>query len=331
MPIAAEHAEDAAHFTELLGLIEALEEDEAIVLGRTIRREQSSRATLAEVAELLESGQKTLDSALIWETIREKLRPDLVGENIGAAVSTMIARAVEVLGPPMAEFTARRIGFGLGWEDLASRPRSWAAAAGRDLTEQMVASNPGLLRAQLDLVAAETMELEDAARLIRGSLGLSRPQAQALFSAHQDWLSDASITNSRRRQLLAEYRELLIDSRSRRVAHDWISRSANETQRLSWEQASELAPEIGTQWERRSVGVLSGNICPFCYERHGWRAPIAGAYEDGSNGPPWPHGSGGSTAGCRCTEELVEAGSPEGDKPPFIRPAGGGTLRPMVT
>lgn len=330
MPLAADYAEDAAHFTALLSLIDDLEDDEAATYAALIRREQSSRATLAEVAAILETGQKSFDPALIWEALRERLRPDLVGERLGMAIAEMLSRAMEVSGPALAGFFARRTGFGFDWEDLAAGPRLWASGVAREIVADMAAANPGLLRAQLDLIAAENIGLDDAARLIRGSLGLSRPQAEALFNANQRWLADGTVSISRRRQLLAEYRNRLIDFRANRVAHDTINRAVNQTQRLAWEQAAELAPEISTQWERRSVGILSGNICPFCYERHGWRAPIGGAYEDGSNGPPWPHGSGGSSAGCRCTEELVEAGAAEGDKPPFVRPASGGTLRPMV-
>jgi len=329
---AVDYAEDAAHFELLLGLIAQLVEDEMAIIAREISKRQRA-ATLADLAAVFETGRKSFDPALIWERLRELLSPAQAGAAVGLVIGNAVERTVEVTGPPMTAFTVGRTGVDLDFEDIAESARLWAVAQSRNLIAEMSAAQPGLLRAMLDLIAAEDLDPVDAARLIRGALGLSASQAQALFNANQDWMAmqaAGKITTTKRRQLLATYRERLIAHRSERLAKDWVARAANEGQRRIWTGMATAAPELASAWERRSVGILSGNICPYCYERHGWRAPIGGAYEDGSNGPPWPHAAGGGTYGCRCTEELVEVGSSEDGKPPFITPSGGGSLRPMV-
>ncbi|MCP3961282.1 MAG: hypothetical protein GY719_25835 [bacterium] len=327
MPSPEDYAEDAARFTALLALTQDLERDEAPVVAGVIRRAQG-RVTLAEVRRVLETGEKRLGPGEVWGALRELLLPGQTGEEIGGALAGAATRTVEVTGPAHATTTARLTGVELDFDDIARGARAWAAGEGSALIADMTATSPGLLRAQLNLVLSEPMELEDAARLIRGSLGLSERQATALFNANQDWLRQQAagkLSATSRRALLAEYRERLIDSRAEELVRDVIARASNTGQRLAWRETVGLAPELGTSYERRAVGILSdGKICEFCYERHDWRAPIDGTYPDGSDGPPWGHPR------CRCLEELVEVGTSGAGKPPFVVPSDGGSLRPLA-
>ena len=235
----------------------------------------TDRAILGRIRLALQTGNLTqaLQAIPVGEIARHQpaitellFDTALAGAEIGAA-ATLAVR----LGPgaiPRPEV--------LAW----ARQRSAGLVAG--ISEQTRLALREVIAAGL----AQGLRPADLAKLLEPMIGLNRIQARA-------WLDNPT----------ARYAAQLIRQRARVIARHELMQAANAGRRLLWRtdvRNGLIAPD---RWEREWVAIVpsDGRTCAYCEGQDGARAPINGAYPDGSDGPP-------GHVLCRCTEVLVRRG-----------------------
>lgn len=327
-------AADVEFLTALHRLADTLANREADRLAARVLRVQQ-RIGLAAITEALPD----------TVAVRLLVQPRQIGLGLGQDIGRSITRIVNAGGPELARHARERTGLEIQWPGSLPAPRgvfdfalarnlwAWINRRRAEWSNVLSREQADLLSAHLAIIERDGIGREDAARLLRGILGLSPQQAGWLFAWDAEWreqVAAGQITAARRRQLLSEARLNLATQRAARWARDHAILSLNTTQRAIMAGAVLLFPGLDENWMRESIAVGDGRVCPYCRARHGWRAPLAGRYQDGSNGPPWPH-AGGLTTGCRCSERWVnvEENAPE-ELPPLARPSRGGRLEPAA-
>lgn len=151
------------------------------------------------------------------------------------------------------------------------------------------------VRAAIRLTVVDSFEAgippREVARLIRGGIGLTERDAQAVMTRQLKMLSEGINLELATRRA-ERYATKLLNSRTLSIARSEGMRAANEGQRLLWKQAvSKGLLDNGQQKE-----LLQTDPCPLCASMSGERV---GLEDDFSEGLPPFHSR------CRCTEALV--------------------------
>ncbi len=252
-------------------------------------------------------------AALAARTVLLRLRSALRAGNTEAAIQAVPVADLVFLRPALEDVLRRvamhgaRIGQsgelvarlgtsqGLPVAELAFWARQHSAALVVGITEQT------RLALRQAIVEAITLGLSPAkaAPLIEASLGLNRPQVEALLN-RMAALREAGLTAGQIQIRLASYARRLIRQRARVIARHELMLAANAGRRAQWDRNVRdglIAPD---RWEREWVAIVpsDGRTCPYCEGQDGARAPINGVYPDGSGGPP-------GHVLCRCTEIIT--------------------------
>jgi hypothetical protein len=189
---------------------------------------------------------------------------------------------------------------------------AWAQAHAGELVVDISKSSEKALREAITRSFQDKLPVGEAERLIRKSVGLTKPGAEAVFNLRKRILEhpgrivyagaqrirvpEGGMPAQRLQSTLQRYSEKLIRSRVSTIAsHETITASL-EGQRQLWKQAAD-------------AGVLTGNEirewivfepCPQCAAYANERTRLGQPYHGGVMGPPLH-------IKCRCTEGIVNA------------------------
>jgi hypothetical protein len=249
--------------------------------------------------------------ALVARSVLLRLRSALRFGNVEGAMAAVPVIDLLTLRPAVEEILARvamdgakigkaaefvvRLGPGsIASADVAFWARQQSAKLVVGVTDQ---TRMAIRRAIVETIQAG-MNPARAAKLIEASIGLNGVQVTALLN-RADELRQAGKTAEQINARLERYAAQLRRQRAGVIARHELMQAANEGRRLQWEREVRdglIAPD---RWEREWVAIVpsDGRTCPYCEEQDGQRAPISGAYPDGSDGPP-------GHVMCRCTEVL---------------------------
>jgi hypothetical protein len=188
---------------------------------------------------------------------------------------------------------------GLPVAELAFWARQRSAALVVGITEQTRRA----VRETIAQALEQGLSPARAAPLVENVVGLNTVQANALMNRAAD-LVERGVPAARRKAILERYASRLRRQRAQVIARHELQQAANAGRRAQWDRNVRdglIAPD---RWEREWVAIVpsDGRTCKYCQRADGLRAPINGSYPNGSSGPP------GHTL-CRCTENLVRAGS----------------------
>jgi hypothetical protein len=188
---------------------------------------------------------------------------------------------------------------GLPVAELAFWARQRSAALVVGITEQTRRA----VRETIAQALEQGLSPARAAPLVEAVVGLNTVQANALMNRAAE-LVERGVPAARRKEILNRYTARLRRQRAQVIARHELQQAANAGRRAQWDRNVRdglIAPD---RWEREWVAIVpsDGRTCRYCQRQDGARAPINGAYPNGSSGPP------GHTL-CRCTEVLVRAGS----------------------
>ena len=312
---------DQEYFTLLLRLADRLEPTSR---RRIVQAVERAREGIRE--EAIAEALRTLNS----DAVLGVLAVDQVAEGLARSIVTVSREMVEGLGPTITAQTAQLLGVELEWEAVSHRALLWVKRHGAEMATVMSDVTRETLRKVIAQAIREPLSRAATVKLVRGAIGLNGPQTVALRNYWGDLdqaVGAGEISAARAAQLAERYRQRLLKYRATMITRTETMTAGNNAQREVW-RAIGAAAEV---YVRESVGIMrDGRICSFCHGRHGWRAKVGGRYQDGSDGPPWPHGGKGTTVGCRCQERLVREDDPEPSSPAFVEPEDGGSLRPLI-
>jgi len=184
---------------------------------------------------------------------------------------------------------------GLPVADLAYWARTRSAALVAGITDQ---TRRGL-RAAIAQAITDGLTAPRAAKLVETVIGLNTVQVTALLN-RATALRESGKTAEQITAALAGYAAQLLKQRARVIARHELMNAANAGRRLQWANNVRDGLIVPDRWEREWVAIVpsDGRTCAYCEGQDGQRAPILGAYPDGSSGPP-------GHPLCRCTEVLV--------------------------
>jgi hypothetical protein len=306
---------DQEYFTLLLRLADRLE-------GPSRRRIEAAveqaRAGIAE--EAIAEALRTLNT----DAVLRVLLVDRVAEGLATAAVAVSREMIAGAGPLVVDRLSAQLAVQIEWEAVSHRAFVWVRRHGAELVTQIGESTREALAGIVEHAFREPLSQAATAKLIRGAVGLNAPQSRALDRYWRDLaaaVGDGTISQARAAQLGERYRQRLLKHRAMVITRQESATAGNQAQREVWR----AVPEADAAYVREAVAIMKdGRICAGCHERHGWRAPIGGAYQDGSDGPPWVHVT------CRCGERLVAPDDPSPSRPAFVEPESGGTLRPLI-
>jgi len=304
---------EAEYRTRILRLVRAaaprLERVLQSLYGAILRQ-----APASEIVAILE--RHGADSRLIVKLLRLERVPQLLSPQ----GRTRIAVAREVM-----ELASRH----LRAETGTRIPKDLASSAVRRLTAARLEVLAGEVvdhASRAVKVAVDQLELlgpRETAVQVRVSVAQSERYAQAV-ARYRVELLEADVPAARARKLAAEYAENLKRRRLGVMARDHAMSSARDTEAATWRDAAARGHLDPDEWEREWVAILhDGRVCRICYKAHGTRAPIGGAFPNGSLVAE------GHPVGCRCQERLVEKGSKRPKRPAWVEPRYG-SLRPVT-
>lgn len=279
------------------------------------------------------------ESIPIEEIERAVLASDvdgLLGRILGPGRAEWLAGVAAKETPPIAYGASRFalgqsrevMGFAVDEALLEAPIQSYLRRASADLVTGITAEQREALRAVLSIGELEPgfapyATTRRVSELVRDSIGLTPRLSRALArrtAQVEEGIAAGIYSPGAGRAAIRQYQRRLESFRGEMIARTELQTASNEIRRLAW-RASARAAGVGPhRYYRESVGILGSNICPYCHARHGTRAPIDGTYADGLMGPPWPHGGGGVTIGCRCGERLVRLEDPVDDAGPYMEP-----------
>ena len=269
---------------------------------------QAAESGEASLSRLLAAAFAAIAARVILLRIRSALRFGNVEQAMQAVPVTDILLLQSTLEIQLrrAALTGARVGLegdlvvrlgsseGLPVAELAYWARQRAAGLVVGISEQTRRA----LRETIAQALEQGLSAARAAPLIESIVGLNTVQAQAVMRRY-DELVERGISAARRQAILSRYAARLRRQRARVIARHELQQAANEGRRRIWERDVRdglIAPD---RWEREWVAIVpsDGRTCRYCQGQDGQRAPINGAYPNGSSGPP-------GHVLCRCTEVL---------------------------
>jgi len=178
--------------------------------------------------------------------------------------------------------------------DIAFWARTHSAGLVVGITEQTRQA----LRRTIARAIQDGLSPTATAKLVEAVVGLNKVQADAVMNRAEELL-ERGVAAAKREATLARYAAQLRRQRARVIARHELMQAANEGRRAVWEREVRDGLISPDRWEREWAAVTHDNrTCKYCLDADGTRAPIHGAYPNGSDGPP-------GHVLCRCTENLV--------------------------
>lgn len=183
---------------------------------------------------------------------------------------------------------------------LNAEASAWAR---RHAAERVVAVTETTREAIRDIAVDAVngrMDVDDAARAIRGVVGLDPRRAQTVASRRAEWL-EAGLSGDALQARVERLSDAYIRQRAKTIARTEIMTAANRGQEALWRAAGRQGLlRDPAQWHRQWLATIDDRTDPSCEQLDGETAPLnGGLFPGGVDGPPLhPR--------CRCTMRLVE-------------------------
>ena len=246
------------------------------------------KVVVAEMAEALQNGDlATVENMIDWAAfgagfavIRDVFRE--VVDEVGKATARELSKKLKVelrfdlLNPRAVEFINRHTG---------------------ELITQITEESRQAIRAIVRQAFEEGGHPYEQARKIIRHIGLTERQSRAVENYRRRQL-EAGVSRAEADKRAEAYAKRLLRDRAETIARTETIMASAEGQREAWRQAVDQGLLDEAEMEREWIVTPDDRLCPRCLAMDGKRAPIGGAYDNGSGGPPLhPR--------CRCAEGLV--------------------------
>lgn len=190
----------------------------------------------------------------------------------------------------------------LGYRFDATRPEasSWAAREAGGMVTEITTGQRTLIR---DLISRGQMEgttVDQTARTIRQSVGLTTEQAGWVDNFYNRNLAQnigagmsPSQAASRASTSTSRYHDRIHRYRAETIARTEIARAASEGRQIAWNQGIEqgfISVNAQKEW------IAEADACDICSPRNGTRHPV---------NKPWPGGEPPAHPNCRCDMLLI--------------------------
>lgn len=191
----------------------------------------------------------------------------------------------------------------------------WAQERSASLVTEVSRETRAGIRSVIGRAFTAGIAPREAARLIRGLIGLTSRQADAVLAFRGQLLrlqgkapgaavetnlrrlSNRGLTAARVEALVERYAGRLLRQRAFLIARTEIMTALGQGLRFLWQQATQAGELDGL--ERVWIVTPDDRLCPQCEPLDGARAEVGGAYPgEGGSGPPLH-------PACRCTEGLA--------------------------
>lgn len=171
----------------------------------------------------------------------------------------------------------------------------WSQQHAAELVTNVTQRTRMAIRNIITRAFTENIPPRDAARLVRGVVGLTEPQEESLDKFRKKLMEDG-LTGARLRSKLEAATDRMVRQRSLMIARTETIRASNEGQTQLWMQAVD-AGKLPRNVQR--VWITTEGACPeICEPLEGKRAPLTGAFENKYDAPP-------AHPGCRCTTGIT--------------------------
>lgn len=225
-----------------------------------------------------------------WYEFQEYLQDELTAEAIDAGF-----RAVD--GPVGKAKTPL-----LGYSFDATRPEAaeWAAREAGELVTEIGQGQRLLIRDLISRGQTQGITVDQTARTIRQTVGLTTQQAGWVDNFYYRAVNDAmrsglSLTQAeaRARTQTARYHDRIHRYRAMTIARTEVARAASMGRQIAWNQGIAqgfISPQAQKEW------IAEVDACEICAPRNGTRHPV---------GQPWPDGEPPAHPNCRCDLLLI--------------------------
>lgn len=225
-----------------------------------------------------------------WYEFQEYLQGELLAETIDAGF-----RATD---GPVGKATTPLLGYRFD----ATRPEasSWAARESGALVTEITAGQRTLIRDLISRGQVEGITVDQTARTIRQSVGLTTQQSGWVDNFYGRNLTDnigAGMSlpqaTARAEAATGRYHDRIHRYRAETIARTEIARAASEGRQLAWNQGIEqgfISINAQKEW------IAEADACEICSPRNGTRHPV---------NKPWPGGEPPAHPNCRCDLLLI--------------------------
>ncbi len=191
----------------------------------------------------------------------------------------------------------------------------WAESRAAALVTEITAETRKALRSIVSRMFSEKINVQDAAKIIRNSVGLTEVQANAVVNLHQRIITNpgaliqagktrirvpkTGMDATRLDNVLTKYADKLQRQRAMMIARTETIAAANEGQTMLWKQArdrGDLPKNVKHEW----IASMSERTCPICSGMNGEIVEVGAPFSSGVTNPP-------AHPMCRCTTGLVAA------------------------
>lgn len=225
-----------------------------------------------------------------WLEFQEYLRGELLDEAIDAgfrAVNGPVGKAETPL---------------LGYRFDATRPEasSWAAREAGSMVTEITTGQRTLIRDVISRGQVEGITVDQTARTIRQSVGLTTQQSGWVDNFYGRNLADniasgmsLSQATARAEAATGRYHDRIHRYRAETIARTEIARAASEGRQIAWNQGIEqgfISANAQKEW------IAEADACEICSPRNGTRHPV---------NKPWPGGEPPAHPNCRCDMLLI--------------------------
>lgn len=284
---------------------------------RAIRTAQRAFNT-EQVRAALERGSPEIAVQMMpWAEFQRALEKHLlpsirsaVMDGAGAAVkdlSPRIAKADPDPDPKKKPPERFQVGADVSFDLRNPRTEGWLARYGSRLVTRVRDETRLAIRAiTLDAQRRGLDVRQQAERIttaLRRDLGLNQRQAKALANLEAG-LVEQGLSQTQINRQVGEYRDRLIEQRSRMIARHETLTASNHGQQEVWQQAKDqglLPADAKRKWITQP-GLNANNPCPICREMNGQLRGLGEAFVspyDGSSAEEPP-----IHVGCECTTVL---------------------------
>ena len=228
-----------------------------------------------------------------WYDFQEFLQAELTAEAVDAgfrAVDSPVGKAVEPL---------------LGYRFDATRPEAsrWAAREAGNMVSEVTQGQRALIRDVISRGQVEGITVDQTARTIRQSVGLTTEQSGWVDNFYERSLTEgigsglsSGRAAARANAATARYHDQIHRYRANTIARTEVARAASEGRQLAWGQGIEqgfISLSAQKEW------IAEADACQICSPRNGQRHPV---------NKPWPGGEPPAHPNCRCDMLLIPDG-----------------------
>jgi len=278
----------------------------AVLLTGWARRYRLADAAMVDFQKIFLQAVAETQGALILSRVEEALAKNDVAGAEAAIDWQQFERELGALQNPVHDLMTEsgklatedlnKLGFKLLFDIINPRAVAWARDRVGNLIREVSEGTRQAIRQLIAAALERGGHPYDTARRIRQYIGLTERQMRALDN-YWERLSIEGLPARRVDEMVDAYARRLLRDRAKLIARTETIQAAAEGARESWRQAVDAGLLREDEWEREWITTEDDRTCEVCLAMDGKRAPINGAYENGSGGPTLH-------PACRCTEGL---------------------------